>query len=52
VRYLGGACERELGIRSARGGEDPDRGAPPSRISVWCRSIECHWGRVEREKTC
>ena len=52
VRYLGGVCERELSIRSARCGEVLDSGAPPRRISVGCRSVRCNWGRVECEKAC
>lgn len=52
VRYLGGVCERELGIRWARCGEDLDSGAPPRRISVGCRSVGCNWGRVECGKAC
>lgn len=35
VRYLGGVCGRELGIRSARCGEDLDSGAPPRRDLSW-----------------
>lgn len=43
ARYLRAVCERELGITSARCGEDPDSRAPLRRILVRCRSLLLTW---------